>query len=62
MPGPAQHFLRRLKDELDRPGQLPLYSGQHPGSAERHGHVAVMAAGMHRAFMPRCEGQPCPLL
>ena len=52
--GPALHagqraFLGGLKDELDGAGQVGFHLAQHLGRAHEHGHVGVVAAGVHHA-------------
>ena len=44
-------FLGGLEDEHDRTGQFITHCRQHPGCAQQHGHVGVVAAGVHYAHV-----------
>lgn len=54
--GAAIALLGRLEDKIDR---APELTGEREigGGAEEHGHMAVMAAGMHRARDLRAMGK-----
>ena len=52
----AAAFLRRLEDDRDRAGEIARL-GEIFGSAEQHGGVAVMAAGVHHAGRRRGVGR-----
>ena len=56
--GPARAFLGRLEDEHGRTGQARLQPVQDGRRTERHGHVGVVAAGVHAAGVGGGEGQP----
>ena len=47
----AGPFLCRLEDELDIPRELIFDGVQNSCCTDHHGHVSVMAAGMHGPFM-----------
>ena len=42
-------FLGGLEDELDGAGQVGPHLAEHLGRAHEHGHVGVVAAGVHHA-------------
>ena len=50
-------FLRRLEDETYFPMQLIAHIHENACGAELHGHVAIVATGMHDLVVLRCEGQ-----
>jgi hypothetical protein len=45
-------LLGRLEDQMHRAVEAAL-AGQDLAGAEHHGHVPVVAAGVHRAVVPR---------
>lgn len=49
-------FFGGLKDEIDRAGEIGIF-GEDFGRTEQHGHMTIMAAGMHFARMFRGIGQ-----
>ncbi len=46
---PAQPLLGRLEEELERAGYLVLPSREEPRQRQPHGHMAIVAAGVHDA-------------
>lgn len=52
-------FFSRLKYELHCAVELALHGLEDSGSAEKDGHVAVVAACVHDAFVFRSKGQAC---
>ena len=54
-------FFGWLEDQLDSPLDLGLHLVQYGGRSEENCHVAVMAAGVHLAFVLRGEGKSCLL-
>src|SRR5699024_12334386 len=46
-PSPAGVFLAGLKDEQNIVGQLMIKIAQAESQSQQHGHMAVIAAGMH---------------
>ena len=59
--GAARGLLGRLEDHEHAPGQLVQVERQVAGQPERHGHVAVVTAGVHPASVLALEGDPGPL-
>ena len=55
-------LLRRLEHQAHVAGKLVLHLVEDLGGAQQHGHVIVMAAGMHLALVVGCEGQAGLLL
>jgi hypothetical protein len=45
-------FFGGLKDEIDRAGEIGIFS-ENFGSPQQHRHMAIMTAGMHFARMFR---------
>ena len=56
-PGAAGGLLRRLEQEQHIPGQFRDMDGHIFGQGQRHGGVAVMAAGVHLSGMNGGIGQ-----
>ena len=57
--GAAGGFLRRLEQEQHVAGQLSQMDGDILRQCQRHGGVAVMAAGVHETGVFRGRGQVC---
>ena len=55
-------LLRRLEHQAHIAGKLVLHLVEDLGGAQQHGHVVVMAAGMHLALVVGGEGQAGLLL
>ena len=55
-------LLRRLEHQAHVAGKLVLHLVEDLGGAQQHGHVVVMAAGMHLALVVGGEGQAGLLL
>ena len=45
-------FLGRLEDQHHRALDVGLHAGQHGGSSQQHGHMGVVAAGVHDRHGP----------
>ena len=58
----AGHFLTGLEQELDLALELILLLEQDMCRAEQHGHVVIVAAGMHDALVLGSEVKPSTLL
>lgn len=57
-----KHFLRRLKQQFHPAGQgFPAFP-QQPGRSQKHGRVAVVAAGVHHSRMNAGKLHPAFLL
>ena len=49
--GAVVTLFPRLEHEPDLAGQFRLVLRQQPGGAEQHGHMSIVAAGMHHLFV-----------
>ena len=56
--GSAEPFFRRLKNELDGPLQPILHRTQDRGRSQKHGHMRIVAAGVHDAVVLGSKGKP----
>ncbi len=55
-------LLRRLKDQPDLPGKQIGVRRQELGGSQQHGHVGVVAAGVHAAVYLRAVAGPCRIV
>ena len=55
-------LLRSLENQFDVALQFVFRLHQHLCRTEKHGDMAVMAAGMHDALISACKGQACLFL
>src|SRR5665647_529768 len=49
---PRSLFLSGLKDKKNSPGKFFPQAFKYTCSAEKHGHMRIMTAGMHHTFIP----------
>ena len=57
----GRFFLGRLENDFHSAVNLILHFIQYGGSAQKDGHVTVMAAGMHDAFVFGSKRKACEL-
>ena len=57
--GSLAAFLRRLKNQTDGSAQAGTQFCKNPRTAKPDGYMAVMAAGVHRPWVPGTEMLPC---